>query len=512
MKPFFNKQVSIGCLSILCITASAPIAAQGRLVINEFMNWTGENCPVTAEFIELKNMGPGSLNIGCHVVTEGDFAITIPPNTILGPGEFFVLGGQDQIGAPCANINRNITVNLNWNSCGCSSGTIPITGDGLLTDGGAGSEQIVLLNPIGQVIDAVVRKISLLESASTLTINNLGSCSTFSFDLDQMGITYEEIGESAGRGNSFARKIDGSCIWLKETQQSGGDSNDKTGDLPAMQVQTTITLNAECQSGNALLTITNANPSSFFPIDYMLAFDGNRDGIFSETDPYSSGQDNTPPSITLQNIALGKYNILLEPANGCNQQLIGFDIGPCVTLNSVLYNFEGHSTQNGTQFSIDIDPQNWLLKIGLQGSTDGMNFKELVTIPWSLQAGRQELLKSLPVDSNRFYRLELIGMDEQVAYSPIIRTRHNQQIRSFTVTPNPIGNQFQLHCDAAGPGIIKVKIYSASGQQEESLSFRLHEGSNSFIIPCNKLPKGFHLMLVENQEKQTLFHSRIVKY
>lgn len=512
MKPFFNKQVSIGCLIILCLSTSQPAAAQGRLVINEFMNWTGENCPITAEFIELKNMGPGALNIGCHVVTEGDFAITIPPNTILGPGEFYILGGQDQINAPCANINRNISVDLNWNTCGCSSGTIPVTGDGLMTDGGAGSEQIVLLNAMGQVIDAVVRKKSLLETSSTLTVNNAGSCPSFSFDLDQMGILYEEIGESAGRGNSFARKLDGSCIWLKETQQSGSDSNDKIGDLPAMQVQTTITLNAECQSGNALLTVTNPDASSYFPIGYILAFDGNKDGIFSETDPYSSGQDNTPPSIALQNIALGKYNILLEPANGCNQQLIGFDIGPCVTLNSILYGFEAQATQNGTRFSVDIDPQNWLLRMALQGSTDGIIFSELAIIPWSLHAGRQGLYKSLATDSNRFYRLELVGMDEQVNYSPIIRIRHEQQLRSFAVTPNPIGNQFRLLCDAAGSGNIIVKIYSAAGQPEEVLSFRLHEGSNSCLIPSNRLPKGLHFLLVENHAKQTLFHSRIVKY
>jgi Lamin Tail Domain len=512
MKPIFTKQVSIGCLIILCMSTSLPTVAQGRLVINEFLNWTGENCPVTSEFIELKNMGPGTLNIGCHVVTEGDFAITIPPNTFLGPGEFYVLGGQDQIEAPCANINRNIAVDLNWNSCGCTSNPIPVTGEGLMTDGGAGSEQIVLLNPLGQVIDAVVRKISLLESASTLTANNGGSCPTFSFDLDLLGISYEEIGESAGRGNSFARKLDGSCVWLKETQQSGGESNDKIGDLPAMQVQTTITLNAECQSGNALLTITNANPTSYFPLAYMLAFDGNRDGIFDESDPYSSGQDNTPPSVNLQNIVLGKYNILLEPANGCNQQLISFDIGPCVTLHSILYGFKAQSTQDGIQFSIDIDPQDWLMRLSLQGSSDGIIFRDLVTLPWTLQAGRQDLFKTLPADSNRFYRLALNGVDEQVNYSSVIQIRRDQQISTWSVTPNPIGNNFHLLYNADKPDLINVKIFSATERLEAEMSFRLHEGRNSCFIPANTLPKGIHLILVENTKKQLIFHTRIAKY
>ena len=110
---FSKRLFFIPVLAFLMAAGNAP-QAQGRVIINEFMAWPGEACPISAEFIELKNMGPGPMNIGCYVITDGDVAITIPANTILQPGEFYVLGGQNTINAPCANIDKNITVNLNW--------------------------------------------------------------------------------------------------------------------------------------------------------------------------------------------------------------------------------------------------------------------------------------------------------------------------------------------------------------------------------------------------------------
>jgi len=112
MKPLVKRLYLFVYISLACFLLPAASHAQGRLVINEFMAWPGESCPVTSEFIELKNMGPGPMDIGCHVITDGDFAITIPANTILNPGEFYVLGGQNVINAPCANLTRNITVKM----------------------------------------------------------------------------------------------------------------------------------------------------------------------------------------------------------------------------------------------------------------------------------------------------------------------------------------------------------------------------------------------------------------
>ena len=97
------------------------------MVINEYMPWTLNNCGTTTEFVELLNFGPGPIDISCYILTDGDYSITIPSTTILWPGDFYVIAGQDFISAPCANINANVVVDLNWNNCGCTSDAIPTT-------------------------------------------------------------------------------------------------------------------------------------------------------------------------------------------------------------------------------------------------------------------------------------------------------------------------------------------------------------------------------------------------
>src|SRR5438270_8747676 len=132
------------------------------------MPWPANSCGTTAEFVELLNFGPGPVDIGCYVLTDGDFSITIPPHTIVQPGQFYVMAGQDVLPSPCGNIDSDVHASLNWNTCNCTSGTIPTTGDGLFTDGGMATEQVVLLNPNLKVVDAVVRALPG-EPSSTIT-------------------------------------------------------------------------------------------------------------------------------------------------------------------------------------------------------------------------------------------------------------------------------------------------------------------------------------------------------
>ncbi len=55
----------------------------GYLLLNEYLPWTTNTCTVNGEFIELYNFGPGPVNIGCYILTEGDFSITSVGLTVL---------------------------------------------------------------------------------------------------------------------------------------------------------------------------------------------------------------------------------------------------------------------------------------------------------------------------------------------------------------------------------------------------------------------------------------------
>jgi len=133
-------------LAILVLTKTSFSQTQGKVVINEYMPWTSNGCGTTSEFVELMNFGPGPVNIGCYILTTGIYSVTIPPNTIINPGQFYVLAGRDFIPNDCANIDSistGIHANLNWNTCNCTNTAIPQNGDGMMMDGGTSNTPLV---------------------------------------------------------------------------------------------------------------------------------------------------------------------------------------------------------------------------------------------------------------------------------------------------------------------------------------------------------------------------------
>ncbi|MBD0331982.1 MAG: lamin tail domain-containing protein, partial [Chitinophagaceae bacterium] len=216
---------------ILLFTTSVSFSqTQGRIVINEYMAWPASACGDDGEFIELLNFGPGPVNIGCYIVTTGKYAITIPPNTILEPGQFYLLAGKSFLPGSCGNVDSTavgVYANLNWSTCGCTN--IPIPATGIMTDGGSASTQLVILDPNKKVIDAVVRSLPGETNFAITSSTVSGGCASKAFNLDTMNISYETLGMSMGRGNSFARKLDGDCDWVKQPQISGKATNNTSG-------------------------------------------------------------------------------------------------------------------------------------------------------------------------------------------------------------------------------------------------------------------------------------------
>lgn len=316
----------------ICILLLSPFLtkAQGRVLINEYLPWPNNACGTTAEFIELYNFGPGPANIGGYIITDGDYAVTIPANTIILPGEFFVLAGQNIIPQNCGNDLRNVTVNLNWNTCGCTSAPIPTTGDGFITDGGGSNEQIVLLDSNLKIIDAIARGTSV-ESSSSITTSTVGGQFTArTFDLDNMNIQYETIGESVGRGNSLARKIDGGCGWIKDTQESAGDINNTTGEVLDWNATFSITKAATCSNtGSVSIAVSNA---LLFPMHYTLAKDTDGNFLYDFNDNYLYGTDSTAPDMQLSNLDSGRYRLIMESSLGCDVTMFDFSILGCAAL------------------------------------------------------------------------------------------------------------------------------------------------------------------------------------
>jgi len=316
--------LSIGVLPALSI-------GQGRVVINEYMPWPGSSCGTTAEFVELLNFGPGPIDVSCYILTDGDYTITLPKGTILQPGAFYVIGGGDTIEVPCANLDSTIRVNLNWNTCECTSSPIPTTGDGFLTDGGSANEQVVLLDPLLKVVDAVARSLPVEPNSTLTSRSTAGSgCVDQTFNLNLMNPDYETIGQSAGRGNSFARILDGDCGWVKDPQQSAGATNNRDGETSSTQYNFYYVKATSCaRDGKVVVTVTAADYTNVFPMSYILAVDSNRNGQFDLNDQYLTGTVSTPNTLTFDSLPPGSYRVTLASVQGCNLHTFPFTIAGC---------------------------------------------------------------------------------------------------------------------------------------------------------------------------------------
>ena len=475
-------------------------SGQGRVVINEYMPWPGSSCGTTAEFVELMNFGPGPINIGCYILTDGDHTITIPEGTILQPGEFYIIGGQDTIEAPCANIDSTIHIDLNWNTCGCTSSPIPNTGDGLLTDGGSANEQVVLLDPQLRVVDAVARSLPV-EPNSTLTSRSPGgsNCIDQTFNLNLLNPTYETIGQSAGRGNSFARTRDGDCGWVKDPQQSAGATNNRGGETSNVQYNFYYIKATSCdRDGKVAITVTAADYTNIFPMSFILAVDSNRNGQFDLDDQYSTGMVSTPNTLTFDSLAPGSYRITLSTAQGCNLQTFPFTIVGCsvVVLPLKLRSFQAQRDQGEVRFSWTLEETQALEACRLEGSIDGIVFN------WFHNLGLPDIREytwhgqrvlSVPPEI-RFVRLWTISRLEEQQWSPIILLSSPTLPNADRLFPNPTFGNFTIATNFPVSGIGEIQIWDAAGGLLRRLYHPIQNGPNHILIDLKDLPKGVYLI------------------
>ena len=483
-------------LILLTFLMLGSIKAQfGRVVINEMLPWPGNSCGVTAEFVELYNMGPGPVNIGCHILTDGDFSITIPPGTIIQPGQYFVLSGQNVIPAPCANISQNIVANLNWNTCGCTNAPIPTTGDGFMTDGGFATEQMVLLSPGGVVIDAVARGVPA-EVSSTILSNSMGGfCPPRRFNLDVMGVVYETIGESAGRGNSIARKLDGDCGWVKDTQQSGGATNNTPGESSVFSVSMFITEEINCTGGTARFVVNNSNASIYFPLDYILGRDVDGDGVFTFVDTYSKGQDFTAPDMTVGPLPFGTYAINIGPVQGCSYKNFNFTIGPCTPLAFTLGSFTASRAQR-TIFNAQLAGGDELAEIFLQGSVNGQDFSVIASLPFNQTAAMQDVHYEMENTPYLYFRLVMVAPDHHSKYSPVRKVSALHAENTFQLAGNPVQDEIKITASVTKKENLEIQVVNSAGQVLIKRQQVVYNGENLVKVPVQALSRGLYFVKI----------------
>ncbi|MGZ5285581.1 MAG: lamin tail domain-containing protein [Flavisolibacter sp.] len=474
-------------LILICLVLSKNGTAQGRVVINEYMPWTLNGCGATAEFVELMNFGPGPADISCYILTDGDFSVTIPANTILQPGQFYVVAGQDVIPQPCANINSTIYADLNWNTCGCTSAPIPTTGDGFFTDGGSANEQVVLLDPNLQIVDAVVRNYPV--EPSSLIQPYVDGCDIPDFDLDLMSVKYETLGMSAGRGNSFARKLDGDCGWVKDPQQSASASNNTPSDVSDVTYEFSYVSAIDCNDnhGGVQVFVKKASYDDFFPMYYTLVYDANNNGLFDFNDEYQRGIDETAPDIYISGLPSGRYRLTVESVQGCSLKSFDFFILPCqpalpVTLQYFRFN------QGFLQWQFNHPGS--LQSVVLEGAKADQSFQILK----EFEPGNTGLVvQQSPVDPEMvYYRLRLKEKNGNIKYSTVLSINSSSVLNLKAAGPNPASDRLRIQVTAPETQWLIYTVLSIDGRPLLKGQLQALAGTRILELPIHHLPPGMY--------------------
>lgn len=472
---------------------------------------------MNGEFVELMNFGPGPMDISCYVVTNGRYAVTIPPNTIIQPGEFYVIAGSNILPQSCGNVDSAVHVQLNWNTCNCINTPIPASGDGFFQDGGGANEKVVLLNPQLQIVDAVTRN-SPPTPSDLITIPAVGNCPSRTFDLDHMSINYEVLGMSTGVGNSFARTIDGDCQWVKDPPQSAHATNNRAGDVSAVEYSLSITGARDCGSGGSINihvnivdgTVTDYN--RMFPMNYAIAYDANNDGIFDlENDTYTYGTDDTPPSIDIVGLPIGRYRIVVGSVLGCFLATFNVNILICEDpLRAQLLNFEKiKETSKYYTFQWMLTNPELIKSIELETSNNGRTFKTQKVIPVNLisQTYKLEVSKEQEIS---YYRLKITGTDGHSFYSPVINTNFVSE-HPVLIGPNPVRNILFVKFPLSQKSLLNYKIYNTSNNLVATGVLNSYQEHQTNISVQNMVPGIYQLVIWDKNESRQPFSFRFVK-
>jgi len=497
-----------------CCALPPGAAAQGRVVINEYLPWPGNGCGVTSEFVELLNFGPGPVDISCYVLTNGKYAITIPPQTILEPGKFYVLAGQDVLPADCGNIAGPTVVDLNWNHCNCTSGPIPSTGEGLMPDGGGANVNLVLLDASFEPVDAVTRQLPVNPSALLTTSSAGGSCNEKEINLDDLQIRYETLGMATGIANSFARKLDGDCGWVKDPQQSAGATNNTSGATSEISYFFDVVQSMDCDGGGGRVSVhvKHSNYGSIFPMNYTLAYDTDKNGSFDFGDSFQYGEDDTPPEIMIDNLPVGDFRVTLASVKGCFLQTFAFRILDCLpALPLQLQGFTLRHDGGRDVFEWTVSGSSGLRSIILEQSRDGMHFEKLTSFTNNGWMGATRFSHHAPGGRIAYARLRLVREDGPVILSQVLRNA----LPAAMLRVQLLGAaREQLHFSYTSESAMAAPftVFNMAGMPVLKGATRFAKGSGWGTIETTTLPAGIYLLQWRHGSGNQLFSQQIVKH
>ena len=109
---FILKSFFAFFLTLIAVSGWSQCIVINEIMVNGGGSSDGSNSPNTEEWVELYNTCTTPVNIGCMVISDGEFTVTIPSGTMLAANSFYTIGSSAS----------GFGVDLNWSTCGCTTG------------------------------------------------------------------------------------------------------------------------------------------------------------------------------------------------------------------------------------------------------------------------------------------------------------------------------------------------------------------------------------------------------
>ena len=293
---------------LVCVALTNNSFAQ--VIIGEIMvdpTGTDGTPPNSIEWIELYNPTGAPITIGCMIISDGDFAVTIPSGIILEPDSVYLIG---------AGVG-GLTPDLNWATCNCST-PLPLTGS--LSDA---AEQVIIFDDAGQPISGVVWGGGNFGTPD-LNTSTSGGCSsvTLSFVADPGAPITTPITVVTGQSNA----VDCTGNYVNDPLPTPGTTNN--GDLPVAVITPSVTTVCESAPGNTV-NLSSAASLGANSVEWIIP----------------NGSTTSSTSADLTNVsfsAFGPQDVTLIVTNSCGDIsapvtiIIQVDEAPVVTVTGAL--------------------------------------------------------------------------------------------------------------------------------------------------------------------------------
>jgi hypothetical protein len=329
-----------------------------------------------------------------------------------------------------------------------------------------------------------------------------------------MSIIYEQIGQSQGRGNSFARFINGGCGWVKDPQQSSGGPNNTPSDQ-LYDFTLTVTNTTTCtNTGSVSFSITGSNISQLFPMRYLVARDVDSNNIYDFSDAYSSGYDTFPSAVSINNLVPGRYRVVIETVNGCGLKMADFIILDCnnVILPVDFNSFAVNRNQQGVFLQWNISGNEPIQKFEIEKSNDGLLFRAAGTISNIVNNTSSFSFLDSTNDQANYYRIKLITNSGRIVYSTIESTQQSSIIRLLKgVYPNPVKDVLIVQTQSPSKCKGWVEIRSVYNGPIRRFALDISPGKMEHSLSLGFLPTGVYMLRVFTENGNSAGTTRLVK-